>query len=103
MKGERAEVKVGEVVFSEEEKQSQLHVENSKNGFDVCFINQGDPDNIPHYVGKNITSEEVAWQIARNMVKRNPYYYSMIYIVYFCDINDRKSPVQGYRKKAITI
>jgi len=103
MKGECAEVKVGEIVFSEEEKQSQLHMKNSKNGFDICCIRSNDSNNNNEYLGQNIISEDVAWQIARNMVKKHPYYYSMVYVVYFCDINNRKSPVQGYRRKAIII
>jgi len=97
---EFAEAKIGEVVFSQEEKRQFIHQENSKNGFDICFICHSDSECQNQYLGRNIISEEAAWQIVNDMVEKNPYFYSMMYVVYISDLNGHKSPVLGYRAKA---
>jgi len=79
-------------------KQSQLGSrEKSEGGFDICYISFSGGTN-KKYLGKNFISEKFAWQIARNMVRKNPYYFSMVYVV-----DNRNNPVKGYKRKAIII
>jgi len=97
---ECAEAKIGEVVFSQEEKRHFLHQKNSKNGFDICFTRYDDSECQNDYLGRSIISEDAAWKIVNEMVTLHPYFYSMMYVVYASDTHGQKSPVLGYRTKA---
>ena len=100
MTRECSEVKLGEVVFCEEDRKQFIHRENSKNGFDICFIRYDDSNCQKQYLGRHIISEDAAWEVVRDMSANHPYFYLMIYVVYAEDIHGQKSPVLGYRAKA---
>jgi len=86
---------------TEVEISDTLHKKNSENGFDVCYIRSDDEYGNRCYLGRKVSKEESAWNIVNDMSKGNmPCYYAMIYVVYFSDIEGKKTPVLGFRKKA---